>query len=265
MAGDKKISELPTVGTPARTDLLTALDTSGANVQGPASDYLALTQDSDLTFTDITTGNVSSASHGFAPKSPADATQFLNGAGFPAYAAVKDSDLALTDITTNDVSASKHGFAPKGAKSVMQVVNTETGAVATGTTTIPFDDTIPQITEGTQFLSLAITPTSATNKLRIDVVLNVSSSAAGRFKIMALFQDSTANALAMAEIYDASNGELLPLVLAYYMTAGTTAPTTFTVRAGLDQVGTITVNGQGGARKFGGVLLSSITITEYTP
>lgn len=61
----------------------------------------------------MTTANVSSTAHGFAPKSPADATQFLNGAATPAFAAVKDSDLSTSDITTNNVSTTKHGFAPK--------------------------------------------------------------------------------------------------------------------------------------------------------
>jgi hypothetical protein len=62
---------------------------------------------------DNTSLNVTSAAHGLAPKSPGSATQFLNGAATPAFAAVKDSDLSTTDITTNDVTASKHGFFPK--------------------------------------------------------------------------------------------------------------------------------------------------------
>jgi hypothetical protein len=66
-----------------------------------------------IALADVTTDDVSSAKHGFAPKSPADATKFLNGAATPAYAQVKDSDLSLSDITTNDVGTSKHGFAPK--------------------------------------------------------------------------------------------------------------------------------------------------------
>lgn len=36
--------------------------------------------------TDVTTNNVTSSAHGFAPKSPADATKFLNGAATPAFA-----------------------------------------------------------------------------------------------------------------------------------------------------------------------------------
>lgn len=69
--------------------------------------------EAQLALSDITTDNVTSSAHGFAPKSPADATKFLNGAATPAYAQVKDSDLSTTDITTNDVTSSKHGFAPK--------------------------------------------------------------------------------------------------------------------------------------------------------
>lgn len=68
--------------------------------------------DADLSLSNIATNNVSSTKHGFAPISPADATQFLNGAATPAFAAVKDSDLSTSNITTNDVSTSKHGFAP---------------------------------------------------------------------------------------------------------------------------------------------------------
>jgi hypothetical protein len=66
-----------------------------------------------LALTDITTNNVTSTAHGFAPKSPGNAAQFLNGAATPAYAAVKDSDLSISDITTNNVSISAHGFVPK--------------------------------------------------------------------------------------------------------------------------------------------------------
>lgn len=45
--------------------------------------------------------------------SPSDAALFLNGAAFPAFAAVKDSDLSISDITNNNVSTAKHGFVPK--------------------------------------------------------------------------------------------------------------------------------------------------------
>lgn len=73
--------------------------------------------------TDITTLNASSTLHGLQPKSPADATKFLNGAATPAYAAVKESDLATTDVTTNDVTSTKHGLAPKAPADATKFLN----------------------------------------------------------------------------------------------------------------------------------------------
>lgn len=150
---------------------------------------------------------------------------------------------------------------------VLQIVNYQTGAVATGTTTIPYDDTIPQNTEGNEYMSLAITPKSATSKLVIQVVFNGTiSTVAGANLCLALFQDSTANALAAAQIVSISAQGNINGSFIHSMTSGTTSSTTFKVRAGGSAVaGTTTFNGQGGSRLYGGVLASSITITEVVP
>ena len=161
-------------------------------------------------------------------------------------------------VLTNCTGVAKAAL-PAG--SVLQVVNFQTGAVATGTASIPFDNTIPQITEGTQFLSLAITPISATSKLLFQITMQMSTLF-GAWCSTALFQDSTTNAIAAGGAYmlTIQGGVLTPLN--YFMTSGTTSTTTFTVRFGGDGGQTITVNGQNGARVFGGVASSSITITE---
>ena len=148
------------------------------------------------------------------------------------------------------------------AGSVLQVVNSQSGAVATTTTIIPFDDTIPQITEGGQFLSLAITPKSATSKLLIHFMLNLAHSASGPRLTAALFQDSIANAIAAGTIRTTDINTVVQPTSTYFMTSGTTSSTTFTVRGGCDGAGTTTLNGTVGARVYGGVLYSSITITE---
>ncbi len=145
---------------------------------------------------------------------------------------------------------------------IVQIVNTQTGAVATGTTITPDDDTIPRNTEGDEYISLAITPTSASNKLKIEVVLNITSNAANNFTA-ALFQDSIANALAAQRLSQApAIGRGVFFNFTHYMTAGTTSSTTFKIRVGADGANTITFNGSGGLRKYGGVMASSITITE---
>ena len=147
---------------------------------------------------------------------------------------------------------------------VVQVVNTQTGEIVTGTTLTPVDDTIPQNTEGVECMTLAITPTNASNKLLIQVVANSSHSASNPTYTVALFQDNTVNALAAIASFnsDASAGRPLSRILNHFMTAGTTNLTTFKVRIGANVGGTLTFNGIAGARYYGGVMASSITITE---
>ena len=61
------------------------------------------------------------------------------------------------------------------ATAVVQIVNVTDGALATGTTVIPQDDTIPQKTEGDEWMTLAITPKASSNKLFIQAVVNMSA------------------------------------------------------------------------------------------
>ena len=147
------------------------------------------------------------------------------------------------------------------AGSVLQVVNFQTGAVATGTTTIPMDNTIPQNTEGNEYMTLAITPKSATSNLYILVSAVISNSALNE-QTSALFVDTTANALAaITERIDAGSG-VYTVSLTYYVAAASTSSRTYKFRSGGAAAGTTTFNGQVGVRLFGGVASSSITITE---
>jgi hypothetical protein len=171
---------------------------------------------------------------------------------------------ATTDTLTNKSIAATQltgtiAAAALPAGTVLQVVSSQTGAVATTAVNLPVDDTIPQITEGGQALSLAITPTSATSKLQFSVSLMISPSITA-FIVGALFQGSTASAIASGWSYIGGGGTTI-VSFNHFMISGTTSPTTFTVRYGSNG-GTMTLNGTGGARFLGGVLSSSITITE---
>jgi hypothetical protein len=148
---------------------------------------------------------------------------------------------------------------------VVQTASTTTGAVNTGTTIIPYDDSIPQITEGDEYMTLAITPKSATNILYINVSIWLSGSAASSEVAAALFQDATAAALAATGSFMSTANGWVHLNFSHQMVAGTTSSTTFRVRGGTGQVGTTTFNGQGSTRKYGGKIASSITIMEVTP
>jgi hypothetical protein len=92
-------------------------------LNGAATPAFAQVKDSDLSLTNITTNDVTSTKHGFAPVAPADVTKFMNGAATPAYAQVKDSDLSTTNISTNDVTSTKHGFAPVAPADATKFLN----------------------------------------------------------------------------------------------------------------------------------------------
>ena len=170
-----------------------------------------------------------------------------------------DADGAAgTFITTNGSAALS--FATAGV--VLQRVFTQTGAVATSTATIPTDDTIPQKTEGTEFMTLAITPLSTSSVLVVEVSFIFSGTTAGT-TVCALFRDDTANALATNWSYQSSSGEMDEMNLHHAVVSGSLSATTFKVRAGFGS--TLTFNGQSSARKFGGTMTSGIWITEYTP
>ena len=151
---------------------------------------------------------------------------------------------------------------PTGA--VLQVVQADLDTFYSNLTNIPLDNTKPQITEGGEILTCSITPTSATSKLLIDVVINAANDTANNISGIFLFQDSNADALRSAWSRTvAANTPMSPMVIKHFMTAGTTSSTTFRVRGGtLGATSTFQVNGGSGVQYLGGSLISSITITE---
>lgn len=148
--------------------------------------------------------------------------------------------------------------APGDTVQMQQLID---GALGTGSTALPIDDTIPQSGEGTQFMAQAITPNSASNLLEISHT-GVYSAAVAADCGVALFQDATANSL--AAMLDQIAGVNLATIshLEWTMIAATTSSTTFKIRAGNTAGNTITYNGSNAGRKFGGVMASTLRITE---
>ena len=154
-------------------------------------------------------------------------------------------------------------FYTTGRSKIVAISSTETSAVATGTTTIPSDDTIPQNTEGDEYLTLSHVPKDTAHKLRVDISLYISHSAALPMITFALFKDSDSDALAVSASRPTTATHPVTITFNFVMTAGTLASTTFKVRAGAQVAGTTTLNGFSGSRQYGGKAVSSIRITEY--
>lgn len=187
------------------------------------------------------------------------------------FSGAAEAQITLVSDGTNwfEVSRNIFSYTPTVSNalsgSVIQTVNTKYAAYASlGSTAIPQDDTIPQNTEGNAVASLdtAITPNNASNKLMITVVCFISNSSNAIPSNVCLFQDTTADALCVASQLG-NQSSPIEVVLRHEMLAGTTSATTFKVRIG-GASGTYHINGtnDGGARLYGGAMISSVNIVE---
>lgn len=148
-----------------------------------------------------------------------------------------------------------------GSGSVVKTQTTVSQTTLTGTTLIPFDNTIPQNTEGTNFFSVVFTPTTTGNYIRVEATIFGAYSVAAHV-IAALFQDSTANALTAISMQTTTTNQDVHLTLVYQFIAASTASTTLKLNVGGSTAGTFTLNGNSGASIFGGVATSSFRVTE---
>ncbi len=151
---------------------------------------------------------------------------------------------------------------------LIQIVRTSTTASFSIGTTIPFDNTIPQITEGSQVITLAITPTNASNRLYLDAVVSgymLSGSGFNAGGAFTIFQDTNVNAISSTlggNALPATAGAVYHTKITYNMLAGTTSATTFQIRAGVTSPGDFCYINRETAALYGGSLVLTFTITE---
>jgi len=194
-----------------------------------------------------------------------DSDQYVDASIDNAHLA--DDAVGVAELSATGTASSStflrgdNAWAAAGGGKILQVVNVMSNDVATGTTVMPFDNTIPTNAEGDEYMTLAITAANGNNKLLIQVCVNISLSIAASMAV-ALFKDSAANAVAAVTQFESTATGNNLISFNHFMAAGTTAATTFKVRAGGGGASTATFNGQNAGRLFGGVIASSITITE---
>lgn len=155
---------------------------------------------------------------------------------------------------------------------IAQVVSTFTSAAgATTTTAIPGDDTSPRWDEGAQYMSVAITPGSSSNRILIIATAFVSVSAvagcAGAIFVERSGTPLVATDTALASTIHTSGGAASanPLVVTHNYTPSDTTALTIYFRAGPES-GTLGFNGDtSGNRVHGATNKSSIIAIEYVP
>lgn len=180
--------------------------------------------------------------------------------------AVTEDKIANSAVTNNKIAPAtilRAKFGTDVYDKLVQIVEaTPYNTYASISAVIPIDNTIPQNTEGAEIITVSITPKYANSRLRINAIVECIYSGAENV-CMALFQDTTANALATAMFF--SSGSIInALPLAYEMESGTTSLTTFKIRIGTGSAA-IYINGNGSNRLFGGTLAVRLSVTEVIP
>lgn len=129
---------------------------------------------------------------------------------------------------------------------------------ANTTTVLPADGTIPQSNEGQEFLTVTLTPTSITARVRVEVNFASQCTVASQNHSIALFIGAAAGAVASDTKYMATANGTAGLSIVYEYVPGSISAQVLKVRGGAASSGTFTPN----APTMGGTMLSSISAYE---
>lgn len=143
---------------------------------------------------------------------------------------------------------------------LIQSVQAQTTTYDSTTTAIPNDDTIPQNTEGKEALTVTITPTSTSNKIRITGTVHVARST-GNGIYVALFRDSGADAIAVFAVQSGAVTGMTTIPIDFTEVAPSTSAITYKIRYGSPS-GTTCLNGSSTTRWFGGTAITTLTAQE---
>jgi hypothetical protein len=154
-----------------------------------------------------------------------------------------------------------------GTPVIKQIVSGDI-AYATGTSQIPYDNTPPLVSEGTQILSTVITPSAIGSSIRIEVNFVAESSISTRTLTVAIFRTISG----VTTLIGVTGQSLRDSGSPYSVSAlikddpATTSATTYTCRVGLSGSGTWKVNKSDGSNgAYGGNILAKngFSLIEY--
>ena len=172
-------------------------------------------------------------------------------------------DLATEDLVTTALIAAGAVTAAKAAAGFFVQMQTATYvASADITAALPIDDTIPQIGEGVEILTLNITPSSTSNKILLFFNGMCATASATNTIGAAIFRNATAGAIVANAVNPPNTGLRTQLPIVHVDSPASIAATTYSVRVGTQAGDTIRFNGSNTARTFGGVAITYLIAIE---
>lgn len=180
------------------------------------------------------------------------------------YEKIAPNGVGLTQLRTNAGATAVEWFVPTNWNNYAIDLDASAANYTGAGNVIAVDNSIPQIGEGSEILSVVITPQFATSKLRIQVVVNGDLDGA-YFGIVSAFSTAPASndaVVAMAQANTTIDG-MQQWVLDTIISPNTTAPVTVTVRVGISNAAaTFYLNGVTTGRQLGTAQTSSLVVTE---
>jgi hypothetical protein len=271
------------VGLEFEVETSTGNNEVGASIEAIASDTTATSEDFDLVFNTMAGGAAATkrmrlpstgglalpdtdASHDLVIKPGANLTAertFTVTTGDAdrtidlSAANVTFSTLGASLVAASNAAAARTTLGFTGA--IVDRAYAEYTANADLTAAIPYDDTIPQNTEGTELLTATITPKATSNRVRIRFSGFAESN--GNVNVtVALFKDDGADAIqARGQVMWGGSPE--QVLLEYEHVPGTTSAVTYKIRVGPNASG-IRFNGRPTTRIYGGVAAATLVLEE---
>jgi len=165
----------------------------------------------------------------------------------------------LWSTLLTSITAVSNTLVPIG--SVIQTVSATPYTANANLGVIPNDDTIPQITEGTQILTLNISPQFSTSQIRLTFSGFGAVDTLGNTLSAALFRAGTTDCLQATTALMAIAGQRANLPLNWVDSPATTSSVTYSIRAGPDG-GVGRMNGGASSRVFGGKAACTLVAQE---
>jgi len=171
---------------------------------------------------------------------------------------------STNQVLTSNGSSALPSFksTPSSPGKLLQQVVFLLSSIITYSSVIPYDNSVPQITEGTQIFTTSITPLSVSSNLIFTYSINTSSVTSGRLTI-ALFQDDISNALVAQQNDNAGSGNANGVSATMIIPSVDTTTRSYHIRIGPHTTITSHVNADfNGNPKYAGRIQSSLLINE---